>query len=52
MNRLAGTVSLQQTRTKTNPDCQIISVNLHTFALNKKTKLYGSEFLKAVHLAD
>ncbi len=51
MNRLAGTVSLQQTRTKTSPDCQIISVNLHTFALTK-TKLYGSEFLKAVHLAD
>lgn len=46
MNRLAGTVSLQQTRTKTNPDCQIISVNLHTFALTKKQNLMAVNFLK------
>ena len=25
MNRLAGKVSLQQTRTKTNPDCECLS---------------------------
>ena len=46
MNRLAGTVSLQQTRTKTSPDCQIISVNLHTFALTKKQNFMAVNFLK------
>ena len=40
MNRLAGTVSLQQTKAKTNPYCQIISVNLHTFALTKNKTLW------------